>query len=117
MSPSPIPRIQLKNHDQKFAKVDVYIINLGELAEKKGLTFSKTLRQKGLNVINNCGKGALKRQIKRADNSQALIALIIGEENVTEETIIIKPLRGQGDQITISDTESIEKIMQIVNYI
>ena len=106
-----------KNHDQKFAKVDVYIINLGELAEKKGLTFSKTLRQKGLNVINNCGKGALKRQIKRADNSQALIALIIGEENVTEETIIIKPLRGQGDQITISDTESIEKIMQIVNYI
>ena len=65
---------------------------------------SETLRRDDHKVTTHCGGGALKKQLKRADQSGAKIALIAGlgdDENVVQ----VKPLRGQNQQqeIAIAD--------------
>ena len=43
----------------------------------------------------------MKAQMKRADNSGARVALIIGEQEFSEEKISIKFLRDTSEQVTI----------------
>lgn len=56
-------------------------------------------------MITNCGGGSFKSQFKRADKSGARIVLILGDEEVDKGIIGIKDLRGDGEQLTISQTE------------
>jgi len=53
----------------------------------------------------HCGGGKFKKQMKKANDSGALIALIIGEDEIANEQVTIKYLREQKDQITISVAE------------
>jgi histidyl-tRNA synthetase len=52
-------------------------------------------------VLANCGGGSFKAQIKRADKSGATFALILGEDEVQNSTITVKPLRIDKAQETI----------------
>ena len=49
----------------------------------------------------HCGGGSFKNQIKKADKSGARLALILGEDEVKENTITIKHLREKKDQATV----------------
>ena len=50
----------------------------------------------------------MKAQMKRADNSGARVALIIGEQEFSEEKISIKFLRDTSEQVTILQSELVE---------
>jgi len=47
----------------------------------------------------------MKKQMKRADKSGAQIALILGENELAEQKITVKYLRGQHEQQTVSFDE------------
>ncbi len=89
--------------DKLSAKTDVYLCSLGDeafgftqkLAEKLRDDFPK------LKVKLHCGGGNLKKQLKKADQSEAEIALIVGENELADEQLILKNLRGQSEQITL----------------
>lgn len=53
-------------------------------------------------VMCHCGGGKFKKQMKKADDSGARFALIIGEEELANGQVTVKYLREQKDQITIS---------------
>ena len=53
-------------------------------------------------VLCHCGGGKFKKQMKKADDSGAQFALIIGEDEVLNGQVTVKFLREQKDQITIS---------------
>lgn len=72
---------------------DVYLVNVGELAEKAAFALAEKLRQAGLQVVLHAGGGSFKSQMKKADRSQARYAIILGDDEVNTQQIGLKPMR------------------------
>ncbi|MCQ9391249.1 histidine--tRNA ligase [Pseudomonas viridiflava] len=85
-------------------QVDVYLCAFGEDAELAGLTLAEQVRDRlpNLRLQVNAGAGSFKSQFKKADKSGALYALILGDEELGQKIIGVKPLRGQGEQQNIA---------------
>ena len=87
---------------------DIYIVAVGEEAESKAHLLSDELRSQlpaSVVLINNCGNGSFKSQLKRADKSGAAIAVILGEDEVRTQTVAIKDLRGTRGQLKCRENE------------
>ncbi|KAB5624423.1 histidine--tRNA ligase [Pseudomonas putida] len=84
--------------------LDVYLCAFGEQAELAGLKISEQLRDRlpGLRLAVNAGGGNFKNQFKKADKSGALYALILGDDELAQQVVGFKPLRGQGEQQNIA---------------
>ena len=84
--------------------LDVYLIMAGDTAEIAGLQLAEKLRAAipSLRLLSNCGGGSFKAQIKRADKSGAKYALILGENEMVNNEIVVKSLRENKAQETIS---------------
>ena len=81
--------------DAYQTQADVYLMPQQiecELAIRK---LAQTLRARfpSLRVMNHIGGGSLKSQLKKADKSGADIALIIGQMEFENESVVYKPLR------------------------
>lgn len=85
-------------------KPQVYLAMLGEPAEKHGVVLAEQLRDAGLRVECNNGGGSLKTQLKRADKSGALLALLLGEAEMNNASITIKDLRAGDTQQSVAQT-------------
>ncbi|MEE9421916.1 MAG: histidine--tRNA ligase [Gammaproteobacteria bacterium] len=83
---------------------DIYLILAGDAVVASGLVLAEKLRDAlpGVRLLTHCGGGSFKSQFKKADRSGAAYALILGEEELENNTIGIKPLRKQGDQMSVS---------------
>lgn len=92
------------NFQSIIPSIDAYLILVGEEAQKAGLVLADKLRAHcpNLKFIANCGGNSLKSQFKKADKSHARYALVLGEDEVREDTITIKFLRENQSQQTIS---------------
>ena len=86
---------------------DIYLLLQGESSSRKGLLLAETLRNDcpGLSVLSNCGGGSFKSQMKKADKSGAMLALILGENEIAENTVTVKFLREQKQQQTINQSD------------
>jgi histidyl-tRNA synthetase len=72
---------------------DVYLVNVGELAEQAAFAMAERLRQAGLQVVLHAGGGSFKSQMKKADRSQARYAIILGDVEVNTQQLGLKPMR------------------------
>ena len=77
---------------------NIYLVNLGDAAEKYALKLSETLRSYGLKVVLNSGGSSFKSQMKRADKSGAAFAVILGEDEMKEGVAQVKSLRVENQQ-------------------
>jgi histidyl-tRNA synthetase len=84
---------------------DIYLVNVGELAEKQAFSVAETLRSAGLKVVLHAGGGSFKSQMKKADRSGARYAAILGDDEVQANVIALKPLLQAGEQIKCALTE------------
>ena len=78
---------------------DIYLVNVGELAEKQAFTAAEALRSAGLSVVLNAGGGSFKSQMKRADRSGARFAAILGDDEAAAGEISLKALLEKAEQI------------------
>ncbi len=94
---------------------DVYMIAAGTQAEIKAVEIAENLRQAAPNVrvVNHCGGGNFKKQMKRADKVGASIALILGDDEITNQQITIKNLRENVEQEVVGWTELEDRINTI----
>ena len=76
----------------------------GEGSVPGGLQLAESLRNSvpGLRIQSNLGGGSFKAQFKRADRSQAPLALVLGEDELANRQATIKHLREQKPQETVS---------------
>jgi histidyl-tRNA synthetase len=81
---------------------NIYLVNLGDAAEKHALKLSETLRSHGLKVVLNSGGSSFKSQMKRADKSGAAFAVILGDDEMKEGVAQVKSLRVENVQSKIS---------------
>jgi histidyl-tRNA synthetase len=89
---------------------DIYLVNVGELAEQKAFTVAETLRNMGLSVVLHAGGGSFKSQMKKADRSGARYAAIFGDDEAAANEISLKPMLGQGEQARVP----FEQVLAIV---
>jgi histidyl-tRNA synthetase len=89
--------------------VDVFMIRVGELAEREGLLFAEVIRNEvpGLKLQVNCGGGSFKSQFKKADKIGADYALILGDDEVSRGELSLKSLRDDQGQQTLSQQQVI----------
>jgi histidyl-tRNA synthetase len=84
---------------------DVYLVNVGELAEQQAFSITEKLRNAGLNVVLHAGGGSFKSQMKKADRSQARFALILGDDEVLNQQVTLKAMltteKGEQQQCSI----------------
>ncbi|MEQ5833511.1 histidine--tRNA ligase [Marinobacter sp. NFXS9] len=86
---------------------DVYVMGMGEAGEAEALKVSEVLRESMAQqvIVLHCGGGSFKSQMKKADRSGARYALIIGDNEVESRTVSLKPLRSEGEQQAVSQSE------------
>ncbi len=86
------------------AAASVYLVAVGEGAQPAGLALGEQIRDAlpGCRLQVHTGGGSFKSQMKKADRSGASLALLLGEQELTDGTVGIKPLRGDGEQRTVS---------------
>ena len=77
---------------------DVYVVHVGEAAQRLAFRASEALRGHGFAVLTHCGGGSFKSQMKKADASGAQVAVVIGEDEAVDGAVGLKPLRGPGAQ-------------------
>ena len=78
---------------------DIYLVNVGEMAEKQAFTTAESLRSIGLSVVLHAGGGSFKSQMKKADRSGARYAAILGDDETVAGEISLKPLLQSGEQV------------------
>jgi histidyl-tRNA synthetase len=95
-----------------------YLVLVGAAAERQGPVLGERLRDAvpGLRLQVNCGGGSFKSQFKRADRSGAAWALILGEAEVANGRLGIKPLRGDAPQETLTMDEAIGRLREAVKH-
>jgi len=71
-------------------KQKVYLVHIGELARKKSLATMDELRKNNISVTSTFSKQSLSHQLESANKGDAQIALILGQKEVYEESIIIR---------------------------
>ncbi len=86
------------------ADADVYLVAVGDAALRQAFVIAEELRDgiAGIRVDLNLGGGSFKSQLKRADKSNATYALILGDQEIAESKIGLKPLRSTEDQISVA---------------
>ena len=95
---------------------DVYVVAVGEGALEQAIAIAEDLRDKvaGIRIDVNLGGGSFKSQLKRADKSNAEYALILGEQEIAEKRIGLKPLRSTEDQSSIAFETLAETLAGII---
>jgi histidyl-tRNA synthetase len=102
--------------DSIARQVDAYLIPVGDVGIKV-LELGQMIRRScpALRLQNHCGGGSLKNQMKKADKSGAIVALIVGEDEVAEGNLTVKFLREDRPQMSVSVDELIELLNIKIN--
>jgi histidyl-tRNA synthetase len=84
-------------------KAKLFLIHIGDLAKKKSLSLIEELRKENIHVVESLGKESMAAQLRAADKLEAPFALIFGQKEAFEESIIIRDMKtGAQETVPIS---------------
>ncbi|MBQ3678761.1 histidine--tRNA ligase [Succinivibrio dextrinosolvens] len=98
--------------------LDVYVVGSGENSELKMLEVSSILRENlpSYRIRNHCGGGNFKKQFKKADKCGAKVAVIIGENEIANNTVTIKDMLNQdAPQVEYPVSQAADAIKKLLN--
>ena len=72
---------------------EVYVVHQGDEAQRRAALLAESLRDAGMSVIVHAGAASFKSQFKRADASEASIAVILGGDELAAGVASVKMLR------------------------
>ncbi len=87
---------------QPAAQCEVYVVHQGSAADRVAFGVAEELRDHGLSVVRHCGGGSFKAQMKKADASGAVIAVILGEDEAAANEVSVKHLRREHAQVRVA---------------
>ena len=111
-----IELIELSGENKQNNPPTIYIVAVGSEAEGQGFLFAEELRDAypDLSIEMNINGGNFKQQFKRADKAGSDIALILGDDEIRQQTVGVKPMRSEGSQETIDRKELLSIISQFL---
>ena len=90
----------------RTSKPRVFLAQLGDLPKKKALKLMEELRKADIDVAESLGRDSLRVQLGRADRIGVDLALILGQKEALEESIVIRTM-STGKQ----DTVKLERVV------
>lgn len=101
-TPARIPR-------HKNSVPSVYVIQLGFGPKIRSLMLINELRQAGIPVMHNLASDSLSAQLRDAESRGVRFALIIGQKEFVENTVILRDLQ-QSNQEFVDQSSLIKKL-------
>ncbi|MDD5110577.1 MAG: histidine--tRNA ligase [Patescibacteria group bacterium] len=80
-------------------KTEVFLAQIGEAAKVKALKLYEQLRTEGFVVAENFSKDSLKAQLEIANRIAARYAIIIGQKEVLDGTVLLRDMDGGMQEI------------------
>ncbi|TSC56645.1 MAG: Histidine--tRNA ligase [Parcubacteria group bacterium Gr01-1014_18] len=100
MMESSIKRIrQLQLEVLELGNPDIFVAQLGDVAKKRALALFEQLRRDGISVSESFAKDNLKAQLELATRLGVKFALILGQKEILDGTIIIRDMDGGVQEI------------------
>jgi len=90
-------------------EADVFLISVGESAAKKSLKLFLDLWKRNIKVAERFGENGIKNQFKLAEKKGCRIALIVGQKEALESSVILRDVRS-GIQEVFSYERAIEEV-------
>lgn len=99
---------------EPIPETDIYIVH-GDEQALDAMLLSERLRDDmpHFSVMLHCGGGSFKSQFKKADRSGAEFALVLGENEVVNSQVTLKPLRSGEEQQALGYAELLEQLASI----
>jgi histidyl-tRNA synthetase len=89
--------------------LDAFVVDL--VGSGAVVSLTDELRSAGLSAERAFGTRSLRAQLRMADRSGAALALIVGEREVEQATVTVRPLRSDGPQETVPRSEVVARVM------
>ncbi len=95
----------------------VYVVTVGDGAAVTGLRLAEGLRDSlpAARVTCHGGEGGFKAQMRAADRSGAHVALILGDDELARQEAGLKPLRGAGEQESVTWDELAARLAKYID--
>ncbi len=90
-------------------QVDIFVAQLGEAAKRKTMALYETLRHEGFEIAESFSKDGLKNQLEIANKLNVKYALILGQKELSEGTILLRDMEG-GVQETINFNKVLKEL-------
>jgi histidyl-tRNA synthetase len=93
-------------------RLDAYVIDTagGDAA----VVLTAELRRAGLRADRAFGGRSMKSQIKSADRSGALVALVVGPQELDAGTVGVRPLRSEDAQRDVARADVVSEVRRVV---
>lgn len=91
---------------EKEKKPDVLLIQLGELAKKKALKIFNEMIENNINAKEALHKDSIKSQLRLASNLGVKFAVILGQKEVLDKTILIRDMENG-----VQEVVNVEKLI------
>jgi histidyl-tRNA synthetase len=107
-----------------FDRIDCYLANVAAdpALQAKAAGFSEALRSEvpAMRMLTHAGSGNLKKQLKKANESGARIALVLGESELADSTVAVKYLQdfagnSGGTQVTLAQSDAMALLKSVFN--
>ena len=89
--------------------IDAYVVALGDEAQLAAFKLLNDMRTNGLAAQMDYAGRSMKAQMKQANKCNARFAVIIGEDELKEEAVVLRDMRGS-EQEKVSMKEIINKL-------
>ncbi|KKR48872.1 MAG: Histidine-tRNA ligase [Candidatus Magasanikbacteria bacterium GW2011_GWC2_40_17] len=92
-------------------KAEIFIAQLGEQARRKAFTLFEKFKHSGIKVAEAFCRNSLRAQLEQADKLGARYALIVGQKEVQDGSVIIRDMES-GVQETIDVNKAVAEIQK-----
>lgn len=99
--------------DAREPAVDMFVVDTTGGAA--ALAICDEARRAGLRADRAFDGRSMKSQMKSADRSGAAVAVIVGSDEASAGTALVRPLRGDGDQRAVPRTDLIQTVSDELN--
>ncbi|MFH1393104.1 MAG: histidine--tRNA ligase [Patescibacteria group bacterium] len=94
---------EMRRQDVKVSavkpKVRIFLAQIGDLAKKKCLGLFEEFRKNNIYVSESLGRDSIKAQLRVADRLGADLALIIGQKEALDETVILREMQSGTQEV------------------
>lgn len=87
----------------------VFLVQLGTMGKKKGLKLFEKLHQAGILAAESMSRDSIKAQMKLADKYGVKFALILGQQEALDNTVIIRDMQS-GVQETVPQDKVVDEL-------
>lgn len=92
---------------------EVFVAQLGEMAKKKIMKIFDRLLDGGVSVGESLGRGSIKSQLRAAAKMKAQLALIVGQKEALDGTVIVRDMES-GIQETVMADNIVKEVKRIL---